>query len=104
MKMTNSLDRCQTISVARGCFSAGTLVHTKEGLMPIEKIRVGDLVLSKPENPADGGELAYKRVLKTFVHEDKAIKQIGYMNGPNSKEERTLSLSLQNGSLSEGLK
>ena len=24
------------------CFAAGTLVHTKEGLVPIEQIKVGD--------------------------------------------------------------
>lgn len=34
-----------------GCFIAGTLVHTKDGLKPIEQIKVGDWVLSRPENP-----------------------------------------------------
>ncbi|MCL2076530.1 MAG: Hint domain-containing protein [Betaproteobacteria bacterium] len=33
-----------------GCFIAGTLVHTREGLVPIEQIKVGDWVLSKPES------------------------------------------------------
>ena len=32
------------------CFAAGTLVHTKEGLKPIEDICVGDWVLSYPED------------------------------------------------------
>jgi hypothetical protein len=55
--------------VKEPCFVAGTLVHTKEGLRPIEKIKVGDYVLSKPE---DGqGELEYKRVVKTMEFEDK---------------------------------
>ncbi len=53
------------------CFAAGTLVHTKEGLKPIEQIKVGDLVLSKHESGE--GERAYKRVTKTFVHEDRAV-------------------------------
>jgi hypothetical protein len=47
-----------------GCFVAGTPVHTKEGLRPIEQIKVGDYVLSKPE---DGkGKTAYKPVVKIF--------------------------------------
>lgn len=53
------------------CFVAGTLVHTKEGLKPIEQIKVGDLVLSKHESGE--GERAYKRVTKTFVHEDRSV-------------------------------
>ena len=27
------------------CFAAGTLVHTKEGLVPIEQVKVGDRVV-----------------------------------------------------------
>ena len=53
-----------------GCFIAGTLVHTREGLKPIEQIQVGDDVLSKPEN---GGEQTYKRVTKTFQHENREV-------------------------------
>lgn len=30
-------------------FVAGTLVHTKSGLVPIEQLKVGDLVLSQPD-------------------------------------------------------
>ena len=44
---------------------AGTLVHTETGLVPIEQLKVGDKVLSKP---ADGsGELVYKSVLRTIL-------------------------------------
>lgn len=56
-------------------FAAGTMVHTKEGLVSIEQIEVGDWVLSKPEN---GGEKAYKRVLKTFAHEPTRVMDVGY--------------------------
>ena len=31
-------------------FVAGTLVHTNKGLVPIQNLKVGDLVLSKHEN------------------------------------------------------
>ncbi len=54
-----------------GCFVAGTPVHTDKGLVPIQDVKVGDKVLSRPE---DGeGELAYKRVTKTFVREKQPI-------------------------------
>ena len=58
------------------CFVAGTLVHTNEGLRPIEAIKVGDYVLSKPESGI--GELAYKRVTKTFVHENREVFGVRY--------------------------
>ena len=66
----------RTVSEAGGCFAAGTLVHTKEGLKPIEQIQVGDWVLSKPESGE--GEQAYKRVARTFSFEDKAVVRIKY--------------------------
>ena len=63
------------------CFVAGTLVHTDQGLVPIEQLKVGDLVLSKHESGE--GELAYKRVLKTFNSPEKhRIMRVGF-NVPN---------------------
>jgi len=59
----------------KACFVAGTMVHTKDGLKPIEEIKVGDYVLSKPEN---GGELAYKQVTKTFVRENAEVWGVKY--------------------------
>ncbi len=56
---------------SNGCFVAGTLVHTKEGLRPIEEIKVGDYVLSKLESGE--GEQSYQRVVRTFVHEDQEV-------------------------------
>jgi len=52
----------------RACFVAGTLVHTKDGLRPIEQIAVGDYVLSKPESGE--GKVAYKRVVRTVRRDD----------------------------------
>ena len=66
----------RTITEAGACFAAGTLVHTKDGLKPIEQIQVGDWVLSKPENGE--GEQAYKRVARTFSFEEKQVMRISY--------------------------
>lgn len=63
-----------TLSYEPACFAAGTLVHAKNGLVPIEQIQVGDWVLSKHESGE--GEREYKRVTKTFVHEDREVMMI----------------------------
>ena len=70
------LDEVRCLAPAQACFAAGTLVHTREGLKPIEQIKVGDDVLSKPEN---GGEQAYKRVLKTFAHPPQRVVEVTYV-------------------------
>ncbi len=44
-------------------FAAGTLVHTDKGLVPIQNIKVGDLVLSMTEDEL--GQYIYKPVTKT---------------------------------------
>ena len=62
-----------------GCFAAGTLVHTNKGLVPIEKIKVGDMVLSRHESGK--GELAYKRVTQTFITENQPISAM-LIGGP----------------------
>jgi hypothetical protein len=68
------------------CFAAGTLVHTKEGLKPIEQIKVGDWVLSKHESGE--GEQAYKRVTRTIKsNEDVPICLVRYYSEPDHKFE-----------------
>ena len=67
------------------CFVAGTLVHTKEGLVPIEQIKVGYWVLSKPEN---GGEQAYKRVVKTIQRPAERVIKVHYM--PDAQVRRVV--------------
>lgn len=52
------------------CFVAGTLVHTKRGTVPIEQIRVGDLVLAR--GAADPTPI-FKSVTRTIVHEDSPV-------------------------------
>lgn len=57
-------------------FVAGTLIHTDKGLVPIQDVKVGELILSKPVlfKPEGGsGDIEYKPVVKTFVHEDKEM-------------------------------
>lgn len=52
-------------------FVAGTLVRTDKGLVPIQDIKVGDLILTRPESGI--GDIEYKPVVKTFVHEGKEM-------------------------------
>ena len=75
-ELTAPVDKARRWFEPGACFAKGTLVHTKEGLKPIEEIQVGDWVLSKPEN---GGEQAYKRVLKTFAHPPERIVRVEYV-------------------------
>ena len=58
-------------------FVAGTIVHTKNGLVPIEQIKIGDLVLSKQEN--SNGEPTYKQVVNTFVHKNREVWVVDYV-------------------------
>ncbi|MBL8471571.1 MAG: Hint domain-containing protein [Rhodocyclaceae bacterium] len=67
------------------CFAAGTLIHTKEGLKPIEQIHVGDLVLTQPEHT---GELSYKRVTRTTRFDDAPVWSVTYFR--KSELERAL--------------
>ena len=53
-----------------GCFEAGTLVATPEGLVPIETIAVGDLVLAQNEAT---GEIAPKPVTDLIRPEPKPL-------------------------------
>ena len=52
------------------CFAAGTLVHTKNGLIPIEQVKIGDKV--KSMNP-ETGEISYKAVTNTHVNQFDAV-------------------------------
>lgn len=58
------------------CFAAGTLVWCNTGTIPIERVRVGDLVLAQD---IETGELAFKPVLRTTTRpaEPLATVQIG---------------------------
>jgi hypothetical protein len=81
-KLTAPLDKARKWFEPGACFAAGTLVHTREGLVPIEQIKVGDWVLSKPEN---GRERAYKRVVKTFALAPERVIEVRYHGDGNQK-------------------
>lgn len=76
--MNTRPDPCFTLrnpETVGDCFPAGTRVHTDKGLVRIEELKVGDMVLSQPER---GGAKAFKRVAKTFVYDDKTLRCITY--------------------------
>jgi TPR repeat protein len=56
-------------------FAAGTPVHTRDGVRPIEDVAAGDWVLSQP-HPT--GERGYKRVVRTVRHEDAPICRVRF--------------------------
>ncbi|MCZ8239868.1 MAG: polymorphic toxin-type HINT domain-containing protein [Leptospiraceae bacterium] len=62
----------------RTCFTAGTLVHTKDGTKVIEDIKVGDVVMSKSDVT---GEVTYKKVVNTFVRQTSAIYKVTFEDG-----------------------
>jgi len=78
------------------CFAAGTLVHTKEGLKPIEEIRVGEWVLSFPDDMArprrlrEEREYNYKKVTRLFATEDKPLSRLIVANLVSGAREEFL--------------
>lgn len=66
-------------------FVAGTLVHTDKGLVPIEQIKVGDMVLSKHESGE--GEQAYKPITNVFKSENVPILQMSYYDALNPMDD-----------------
>lgn len=79
----NARLKTNTKTPACACVIGGTMVHTKEGLIAIDKLKVSDWVLSRPENPGDGTEPSYKRVVNTFRHEAREIVEFTYEIGDN---------------------
>ena len=65
------------------CFVAGTLIHTAEGMKPIEQIRVGDLVLSRDEFTL---ETKYKRVTRLFENKNQPVIDITLIDKNNQSE------------------
>ena len=68
------------LSFSMGCFMKGTLVKRLEGWTPIDELKVGDLVMSRPENGI--GEAMPKRVVNTFSYEDKEVVMLNFSQFP----------------------
>lgn len=57
-------------------FVAGTLVHTDKGLVPIQEIKVGDIVLSRPEWGGKDALIDYKCVTRAFCSGEELIYRL----------------------------
>ncbi len=80
-------DQCaeeNALSSGMGCFMKGTLVETEEGWTPIDELKVGDFVMSRPENGI--GEAVPKRVVNTFRYEDKEVVMLNFSQFPERNE------------------
>jgi RHS repeat-associated protein len=59
--------------IGKACFVKGTLIHTKNGLVPIEEIKAGDEVLSYNEKTK---QTEYKSVIETYIRQTKEIVKL----------------------------
>jgi hypothetical protein len=73
-------------SGACGCFVAGTLVWTTQGLVPIEQVRAGDVVLAKNEQT---GELVLRMVTAEIVVRQAALLDVTVQQGLHESTLRT---------------
>ena len=71
-------------------FVVGTLVHTDKGLVPIQDIKVGDLILTKPvlsKFESGRGDIEYQPVISTFTSPKKErIFKVEYFNETVAKQ------------------
>ncbi len=69
---------CRSAQIGGVCFVRGTKIHTKDGLRPIEKLNVGDLVWSRNERT---GEESYKPVETIVVKKTDEVAFVTITNG-----------------------
>ncbi len=65
------------------CFVAGTLIATADGMVPIEQIRVGDLVQA---HDPETGETALKPVVTLFVNDEDSVWELTIQAADGSQE------------------
>jgi len=68
----------------RACFAAGTLVHTRDGLKPIDQVRVGDSVWSRSEH--DVGEPGWRKVIEHACTGEQEIFEVS-VSTPSGRSE-----------------
>jgi hypothetical protein len=90
MQTNDEIVTDKSVRYPDGSFIWGTPVHTKEGLRPIETIKVGDYVLSKPEDGTGGPE--YKPVTRILRFEDAEIWFVDFTVQTYDKNGSTLLL------------
>ena len=75
-QLTYNKAKENTLPSNMGCFIKGTLVETPEGWTPIDELKIGDLVMSRPENGI--GEAVPKRVMNTFKYDQKEVWRLTF--------------------------
>jgi YD repeat-containing protein len=80
-KAASALD--EELLVRSACFAAGTPVQTERGFMAIERLAVGDRVLSRDEY---SGELTFKPVVRTIVTPDKKLLRLSVTDADGNQE------------------
>lgn len=83
---TAAVNRAYELELTNACFAADTKVHTIDGFCPIEFLSVGTLVLSRCEKT---GEQGYRRITKTFEHEDRPTLSVKFELGVTGQLEET---------------
>jgi len=77
---TSGVGTMRSVMDEGGCFPAGTRIQTDKGLVRIEDIKVGDMVLSKPESGE--GKQGYKPVVRTVSYENKEVWELNFFEIP----------------------
>ena len=72
-----------TCSSGNVCFTAGTLIHTTDGLKPIENIKHGDLIWSRQEF---GTEYDYRPVVATKATPNQEVYEVVVKHHNNTTE------------------
>ena len=71
--------------INEACFVAGTLIHARDGLKPIEQVSAGDWVAARHQLNADG-TVGWRKVLETYQHGLKTVLDL-VVQHPTGEQE-----------------